>query len=176
MGRADRWIGTGLVAGALALWWVLLRTPVPAGAESGRPLLWPRVILVLLALSGGVLVLSGYRRAAAPAGASPGAPGASPVEAEPPAARRRAPGNYLAVLASFAFPFLMTQLGFFLTTFLYLLAAMYLLKERRVAVLAGVPLGICLLVLLVFVRLFYVPLPAGVGIFQALSNQIMFGW
>jgi hypothetical protein len=52
-------------------------------------------------------------------------------------------------------------LGYFISTFLFLIVSMSLLGQRRPAVLLAVPVGWLLLSYWVFVRLLYVPLPVG---------------
>ena len=69
------------------------------------------------------------------------------------------------VVAIFCLPlvyvFLMRRLGFFLATPLFIFAYLWTLEVRRWQVLVAVTLIVFAVVLLVFVRFFYVALPVG---------------
>lgn len=69
---------------------------------------------------------------------------------------------------------LLPKVGFFVSTPLFLIAYLAYLGERRPTHLIGVPLFIYALLLLVFVKLFFVPVPTGqIEIFNAVSNAII---
>ncbi len=69
------------------------------------------------------------------------------------------------VVAVFCLPlvyvFLMRRIGFFLATPLFVLAYLWTLEVRRWQHLVAVSLAVLAVVLLVFVRFFYVALPVG---------------
>jgi len=76
-----------------------------------------------------------------------------------------APGGVAATLASatlcVAYAAAWPWLGFFVATFLYVAAQLWLLRERTLLFLIGVPACVTLLVYVVFARLLALPFPAG---------------
>ncbi|MGA3401207.1 MAG: tripartite tricarboxylate transporter TctB family protein [Acetobacteraceae bacterium] len=85
--------------------------------------------------------------------------------AHPDAVTVDAPGGVAATLASaalcVAYALAWPWLGFFLATFLYVAAQLWLLRERSALFLLGVPGCVTLLVYVVFARLLALPFPAG---------------
>ena len=86
--------------------------------------------------------------------------------------------SWYQVVAVFCLPlvyiFLMRRLGFFLATPLFILAYLWTLEVRRWHHLVAVTLVVLGIVLLVFVRLFYVSLPVGVWEWAyAINNAII---
>jgi hypothetical protein len=85
--------------------------------------------------------------------------------AHPDAVVSDAPGGVVATLASaalcIAYALAWPWLGFFIATFLYVAAQLWLLRERTMLFLLGVPAGVTLLVYVVFARLLALPFPAG---------------
>ncbi len=85
--------------------------------------------------------------------------------AHPEAAIGDAPGGVAATLASaalcVAYASAWLWLGFFIATFLYVAAQLWLLRERTALFLLGVPACVTLLVYVVFARLLALPFPAG---------------
>ena len=76
-----------------------------------------------------------------------------------------APGGVVATLASaalcVAYALAWPWLGFFVATFVYVAAQLWLLRERTALFLVGVPACVTLLVYVVFARLLALPFPAG---------------
>lgn len=64
-------------------------------------------------------------------------------------------------LAAFVCVFLFEYIGYYLSSALLLVLMMFLLRERKVAVLVGVPIGWVLFTYLVFAKLLYITLPIG---------------
>lgn len=64
-------------------------------------------------------------------------------------------------LAAFVSVFLFETIGYYLSSALFLVLMMFLLRERKVAVLVGVPVGWVLFTYLVFAKLLYITLPTG---------------
>jgi putative tricarboxylic transport membrane protein len=86
-------------------------------------------------------------------------------EAHPDAVTGDAPGGVAATLASaalcVAYACAWPWLGFFVATFLYVAAQLWLLRERTLPFLIGIPACVTLLVYVVFARLLALPFPAG---------------
>ncbi len=66
--------------------------------------------------------------------------------------------------------FLMKIVGFIALTPFFLIAFMYLLGERKKAWMIGISLGMTVLIVYVFTKAMYVPLPRGTGIFLDFSH------
>lgn len=64
-------------------------------------------------------------------------------------------------LAAFVSVFLFEYIGYYLSSALLLVLMMFLLRERKVAVLVGVPVGWVLFTYFVFAKLLYITLPIG---------------
>ena len=63
--------------------------------------------------------------------------------------------------AAFISVFLFEYIGYYLSSALLLILMMFLLRERKVAVLVGVPVGWVLFTYFVFAKLLYITLPIG---------------
>lgn len=66
--------------------------------------------------------------------------------------------------------FLIKIVGFIALTPFFLIAFMYLLGERKKAWMIGISLGMTVLIVYVFTKAMYVPLPRGTGIFLDFSH------
>ena len=64
-------------------------------------------------------------------------------------------------VAALAAVFLFEYIGYYLSSVLFLLLMMWLLRERRLPVLIGLPVGWCVFVYFVFDKLLYMGLPTG---------------
>jgi len=76
----------------------------------------------------------------------------------------------LCAVVTLAYIFVMQGIGFALATFLYVLAFILVLGERRKWVLMISPVVVTALILVVFSRLIAMPLPKGMGFFADLSR------
>jgi hypothetical protein len=152
---AEMAIWLGLAATAFAL---TFEFAGEAGSYRWGAASWPRAIVVAIA-AGAVAQFLLRLRARARLAARPGA---SP---EPAAAWDADLMTSLSLAAALGLPLLyvllMPRAGFYATTPPFLAAYLYLLGERRVRFLVGVPLLIYALVMLIFSSLFYVALPTG---------------
>ena len=70
-------------------------------------------------------------------------------------------------VAALAAVFLFEYIGYYLSSVLFLLLMMWLLRERRLPVLIGLPVGWCVFVYFVFDKLLYMGLPVG-SLFDAI--------
>lgn len=70
-------------------------------------------------------------------------------------------------VAALAAVFLFEYIGYYLSSVLFLLLMMWLLRERRLPVLIGLPVGWCVFVYFVFDKLLYMGLPVGT-LFEAI--------
>jgi hypothetical protein len=76
----------------------------------------------------------------------------------------------LCAVVTLVYIFAMQAIGFGLATFLYVLAFVFVLGERRKSVLIVSPVLVTALILVVFSRLIAMPLPKGMGFFADLSR------
>jgi hypothetical protein len=139
---------------------------------------WPRFILACIVVGATVqaaLALTRLRRRARrPLGERAEAREVADAGAEAPAG----PAFSALMLGIFVLPLiyllLLPRTGFYLTTPLFVLAFLWILQVRRPRVLLGVTTVAYGLVLLVFVRLFYVALPVGNWpVFYDVNNWIV---
>jgi len=111
----------------------------------------------------------------ASADAAPLEPGAEgPKEPEEPEADTAQPKNPAMLLAGFglifAFIWLMPRIGFIPSGLLFAVAFLLAVGERRVRIVATIPVVLMALILYVFTRLLVVPLPRGQGVFLQFST------
>jgi putative tricarboxylic transport membrane protein len=76
----------------------------------------------------------------------------------------------LCAVVTLAYIFVMQGIGFALATFLYVLAFILVLGERRKWVLMISPVVVTVLILVVFSKFIAIPFPRGVGFFADLSR------
>ncbi len=129
---------------------------------------WPKVVLLLLLLGASAQTASDLIKQSA-------ANTKREDTATPSSSKSM---SWYQVAAVFCLPlvyvFLMRRLGFFLATPLFVLAYLWTLEVRRWQSLAAVTLTVFAVVLLVFVRFFYVALPVGSWEWAyAINNEIV---
>jgi hypothetical protein len=130
---------------------------------------WPRVVIAILAVAACILLASRYvqgrtREASETKSAyfddSSGLGQLSP-----------------STVAMFALPLIwvygMHKLGFLLVTPFFLFAVTWLLGVRRLKTLIGFSLGFYAILVLVFYKLIFTPLPMGAGWFNALNGELL---
>ena len=138
---------------------------------------WPRFILVCIVVGATVQLIlglqKGRRDAAGPAIDSETAEQAG-GEAEASARLPVSPRLLGIFVLPLAYLLLLPRTGFFFTTPFFILAFLWILQVRRPRLLIGVTATVYGLVLLVFVRLFYVALPVGNWpVFYDVNNWIV---
>jgi hypothetical protein len=79
--------------------------------------------------------------------------------------------KFFIAMGFIALYFILLQIiGFILLTPFFLIAFMYLLGERKKIWMISISFGITLLIIYVFTKAMYVPLPRGIGIFLDFSH------
>jgi Tripartite tricarboxylate transporter TctB family len=152
------------VALAVAAYWLTFDFDEPLDIYRFGASGWPRFILACIVVGATLQTASGLlkerRGAREPV---PEDEAATTPEGEPEAPERLRPSPLL--LGIFALPLiylvLLPRTGFFVTTPVFVMAFLWVLQVRRVRLLIGVTAAAYCLVLLIFVRLFYVALPVG---------------
>lgn len=163
-----------LLAVAGVLYAVALRIEYIGPAERIGPDFWPRAILALLA---GVCVYELAKSLFASQARSTGGmlqyfldqASTDDAPARPPSAAR----VWLGVGATLAYVVLVSVLGFFLATAVFLAGFIALGGYRRWGVVAACSLGGSLAMVAVFMKVVYVSLPLGVGPFRLLSLGLL---
>ena len=129
---------------------------------------WPHVVIVIIAIAALVLIASQFIR-----GRDTETPGPSYLDDLPDSAERFSP----TTLIIFALPLLwvygMHKMGFLLVTPFFLFAFTWLMGVRRWPTLIGFSLGFYALLVFVFYKLIFTPLPMGAGWFHALNGEIL---
>lgn len=141
---------------------------------------WPRFILACIVVGATTqLVLGlqkGRRDAAGPAATGPevGPEAVAAAAGEAPARLPVSPRLLGIFVLPLAYLLLLPRTGFFFTTPFFILAFLWILQVRSPRLLIGVTATVYGLVLLIFVRLFYVALPAGNWpVFYDINNWII---
>jgi putative tricarboxylic transport membrane protein len=124
------------------------------------PTLWPRSIIVLLVLTCGLLIgkfiLEGRKK------------GAERTEKSESETKW---GMVLkGVLVLFLYMFLMSYIGYIISTLAFTLAAMLMLGNRNKVHLFLTPLLTTGLVFIIFTHAMYIPLPKGISVFRTVSQ------
>lgn len=128
-------------------------------AKSG-PEFWPRGILLLMILLTGVLLIKNITSLLRPQSA--------PV-AEKSSQERGRYRFVLVVALSFAYAFSMGIFGFILSTFVFQLIFLYLLKIKRLLSIVLVSLLNTAILYALFILVLNMLLPTGVGVFRTIS-------
>ena len=124
---------------------------------------WPKTVLLLLLLGATAQTASELLKQSVAHKSKKASPKTARKSAKTPSPSRSM--SWHQVVAVFCLPlvyvFLMRRIGFFLATPLFVLAYLWTLEVRRWQHLVAVSLTVLAVVLLVFVRFFYVALPVG---------------
>lgn len=153
-----------IFAGSLFLYWVTgsfgARITLGGGAAQMGPAFWPRFILGAIILLSGIISVGMIRRIA----------------------REKAWGESLmtmdrgklrlfsAIGLIVAYLFLLKISGFIVTTPLFMIAFMVLLGEKSKGWIVGVSFAMTAIIIVLFTKAMYVPLPRGVWLFLEISH------
>jgi hypothetical protein len=147
---------------------------------------WPRAIIIATGVSALALLLSAVLSRPPGRGGSGdrhAPPRSLAAEGDPSLGRalgsllrarwRTVLGRFATFAVPLAYVFVMGRVGFLLTTPFFLAAYMYLVGIRRPFTLVWVTTAIYALVVVIFVKALYTPLPQGVGVFHSLNGQLI---
>ncbi len=144
------------------------------------PAFWPRLVLAGIFLAAlGVLVGTFMQRLHRRAEGGEKSRGGAPAAVRQRAAARGEGGTQVTakVLAAIGLPilyvYLIHQFGFYLITPFFLAGYMCLLGVRNWIRLVTVTVGLYALLVVIFIKLIYTPLPQGAGFFHALNGQFI---
>lgn len=161
---------------SLVLYEVAAGIDTSAAVDRLGPDVWPKAVVVLMAALSLYetirrLALGPPRADAAEAGGSASG-GASAADASEPApVDRRMLAGGAALIAGYVIA--LPWLGFFVTTALFLSGFAWVGGFRRPLINAVIGLGGSFLMVVLFMRVAYVSLPLGAGVFQDLSTTLM---
>jgi len=151
---------TFAVAGIL--FYVARTFPQLKFADRVGPAFWPKTILfTVIVLSGSLFlknVIMGLRREK------------FGQEEVPVPEKEGAKRLIMAIVLSIIYGFSVTYGGFLLSIFLFQVLFLLILKVKRLLVLALFPLSLTVILYIIFIKVLYIPLPRGVGIFLTFSR------
>lgn len=163
-----------VLSGAVAFYAIADKIEYSSIPDQLGPDLWPKIILTLLIT---VCLYEIGRRAfafnapAAPEADAPGADDADPVLEEHGADRPWLVAGTVA--ATVAYLLAIETGGFFLCTIFYAASLMWFGGIRRIPVIAGISLALATFFTFLFMRVIFVALPIGHGVFQKISLVVM---
>ena len=129
---------------------------------------WPILILSTATVLSGLLLISSILKYVREKGKRTDKPPLSPEERMNRKNRRRKVG--LSAVLLIIYVFVMPWIGFVLSTFLYVLAFIIVLGERRKWILISSPILVTGLVIVIFSKFIAIPFPKGIGFFAAFSR------
>jgi len=150
---------TIIFIGSLILYWETLKFEGHEVYAKLGPSYWPKFLLILLmGLSVGVAIDAFRERKKS-------------VGKESFLKLNKGRLKFFIAIGFIALYFILLQiLGFVLLTPFFLIAFMYLLGERKKIWMISISFGITFLIIYVFTKAMYVPLPRGIGIFLDFSH------
>ncbi|RJQ65286.1 MAG: tripartite tricarboxylate transporter TctB family protein [Desulfobacteraceae bacterium] len=145
---------------ACALYYVASTFPDYQKTDQVGPALWPKMILLIILILSGILTAKNGNRLLSGIRSSEGsAPG--------PRVNRML---IAAVALSLAYVFIVSYAGFLVSIFLFQIIFLRILRVRNPVTLILYPVCLTFIVYAVFIRLLYIPLPKGSGIFLSISH------
>ncbi len=158
---SQRIAGIALLVSSVFLYWVSLDIQVPSRIRGPEPGIWPRILLVLLAILSVMLIADSYRRARPIQAKS--------ADAEPHSDDRRI---LATVLLCGTYSIGLESIGFFVATAALIPALMFLFGSRKLLLYLIVPIPFTFLIALLFGQLGIV-MPFGEGIFRSISVLLL---
>jgi len=152
-----------IFVGSLFLYWVTgsfgARISLGGGAAQMGPAFWPRFLLGALILLSGIVSVGMIRRIAK-----------EKAWGESLTTMDRGKFRFFAAIGlSIAYLFLLPVMGFIAITPLFLIGFMLLLGEKSKGWILGVSIGMTVIIVVLFTKAMYVPLPRGVWLFREFS-------
>ena len=175
------WLGI-----ALGMWVYSGQFEADLEAYRYGPVSWPRAMFILMAVFAVGHFINRYAEIRRSKNLGEGGAADPQAETKADAGRGRVTGQtaakdattWISIGATFALPliylWLLPRMGFFVTTPFFIAFYMLAFRERDWRYIIGVSIGIYLVILLIFSKLLYVPLPTGnwPG-FYDISNAIL---
>jgi hypothetical protein len=126
------------------------------------PALWPKMILITILILSGLLVIKNGRRLLRLA---------SGIETST-ASSKMVGGRMLMLTISLSllYGFGVTYIGFLLSIFIFQVLFLLILKVRNIWTLTLYPICMTSVVYAIFIKVLYIPLPRGTGIFLTISR------
>jgi hypothetical protein len=142
------------------LYYVATTFPDYSKSDQVGPALWPKLILLIIMILSAILMVKDGKRLLN---------GIRPERTT--SLDRRGNRMLMATIAlSLAYVFSVSYAGFLVSIFLFQIVFLLILRVRNPATLVLYPVCLTLTVYAVFIRLLYIPLPRGSGIFLTISR------
>jgi len=129
---------------------------------------WPILILFTAALLSALLLISSFRKYTREKGKEE--PEGPPSPEEIASRKNQRKIVTLSATVTLVYIFVMQWIGFALATFVYVLAFILVLGERRKWVLIVSPVLVTVFILVIFSKFITIPFPRGIGVFADLSR------
>ena len=156
-------IVNGIILGtACFLFYVATTFPMFEHADKLGPAFWPKAILFVTVILSGLLAVKnilGWMQ-------NRGVEIQQSIEVEQGNLKRL----LLAIAVSLVYGFIVPYTGFLLSILLFQIVFLVILKVKKVWVLVLYPLSLTVVIYLIFIKILYIPLPRGQGIFLAFSR------
>jgi len=165
-----------VLAGACVLTWNTFDFGFTPSGDRPGPEMWPRAILVLMiitCLARIGTVLRSRHDGGARAGRGDGEDQRAGAERDAAAARRHPRLLMMGIGLTVAYVALLTTLGFFLDSVLYIGTLIRIGRYRRWPVIVAVAVGGAFVLMLIFMKVVYLSLPIGAPPFSAISLAMM---
>lgn len=126
------------------------------------PALWPKVILVLIIVLSAVQIV---QQTVSIVKAPPEDP------AQPDSADKSGSGMLVqTIILSLVYGFSVSYVGFLLSVFVFEILFLLVLNVKRIKALVLYPIGLTAVIYAIFIKVLYIPLPRGTGIFLTISR------
>ena len=144
------------------LYYVATTFPQSKSSDQVGPALWPKMILITLLILSGCLVIKNGRRILKLASGSEASTGSSKMVG----------GRMLmlTIALSLLYAFGVSYVGFLLSILIFQLLFLVILKVRNICTLTLYPICMTSVVYAIFIKVLYIPLPRGTGIFLTISR------
>lgn len=148
-----------LFFGSVFLFFYASKFPELKHADKLGPDFWPQLVLGVIVILSGILVFFDFlsRRIEKPV--------TEFSEGKPHTKRL-----ILAIILTLSYGFSVPWLGFLLSIFILQILFLLVLSEKKVIVIVFLPLGLTVSIYLIFIKILYIPLPRGSGVFLQFSR------
>lgn len=151
-----------IFATACFLFYVATTFPKFEHADKLGPAFWPEIILLLTIILSGMLIaknVSDWLKKRKT--------GLHPVIEEKQGNLKRLS---VAIVVSLVYGFMVPYSGFLLSILLFQIIFLLILKVKKIWILIFYPVGLTVVIYFIFIKILYIPLPRGQGIFLTFSR------
>ena len=153
--------GIILLTGCVLFYYASLFPQSRRGDQVG-PAMWPKTILSLIIVLSAVLLIQQVVRIVKTKGQH--------EEQHTPIEKDGSRMLLLTVILSLLYGFGVSHAGFLLSIFVFQVLFLLILKVKRIRVLVLYPICLTAVIYAIFIKVLYIPLPRGTGIFLTISR------